>query len=135
MAILLLITINATLTTAQAGEDKQKVAVGSRFLAAQVSGNNWGRRRKCDKFPTVCYLRGSPGPHCCNRKCVDVSKDRVNCGKCGKRCGYSEICCSGKCVNPSFNRSNCGGCGNKCEAHVGHYRKRAFCAFGLCNYA
>ncbi|CAN0878600.1 Stigma-specific STIG1-like protein 3 [Linum grandiflorum] len=141
MAILLL-TTNVTPTASQV-EANQPPST-SRFLLDQktssfslaAAGDNW-RRRKCDKFPTTCYLKGSPGPHCCNRKCVDVAKDRANCGKCGRRCGYGQICYGGKCVNPSFNRSNCGGCGNKCDAPVGgdRYKKHAFCAFGLCNYS
>ncbi|KAK9938594.1 hypothetical protein M0R45_015322 [Rubus argutus] len=85
-------------------------------------------RMTCNKFPRICYTKGSPGPHCCKKKCVNVLTDRVNCGKCGKKCKYSEVCCKGKCVNPSFNRSHCGGCNNRCQ--VG-----GFCAFGLCNYA
>ncbi|WCJ32964.1 hypothetical protein M5689_014354 [Euphorbia peplus] len=85
-------------------------------------------RMKCNKLPTLCHARGSPGPNCCKNKCVNVLNDRNNCGQCGKKCKYSEICCHGNCVNPSFNKKHCGGCNNKCKH--GH-----FCAFGLCNYA
>ncbi|KAL5548442.1 hypothetical protein UlMin_003673 [Ulmus minor] len=86
------------------------------------------KRLTCNKFPVICSAKGSPGPHCCKKKCVNVLTDRHNCGLCGKKCKYNEICCKGKCVNPSFNRRHCGGCNVRCQ--VG-----GFCAFGLCNYA
>ena len=82
----------------------------------------------CDKYPRVCRVPGSKGRDCCRKKCVNVSTDRNNCGKCGKKCKYSEMCCKGKCVNPMFNKSHCGSCGNKC--HKGDY-----CHQGLCSYA
>ncbi|XP_031284459.1 stigma-specific STIG1-like protein 1 [Pistacia vera] len=87
----------------------------------------WNLRLTCKKFPKICQSKGSPGPTCC-KKCVDVLKDRMNCGKCGKKCKFNEICCRGKCVNPSFNKKHCGRCGNRCD-------KGEFCSFGLCNYA
>ncbi|KAL4269547.1 hypothetical protein GQ457_01G006510 [Hibiscus cannabinus] len=85
-------------------------------------------RVTCKKFPEICHARGSPGPQCCKKKCVDILKDRQNCGKCGKKCKYNEICCKGKCVNPSFNAKHCGGCNNRCG-------NGEFCVLGLCNYA
>ncbi|CAL1354162.1 unnamed protein product [Linum trigynum] len=121
------------------GSVEEHVDVTSRFLLAQkvasAASSLTGRRKTCDKFPAICSARGSPGPHCCKKKCVDVMRDPVNCGKCGRKCKYSEICCRGRCVNPSFDRSHCGGCGNKCSAAGGGNGKRGFCAFGLCNYA
>ncbi|KAJ9182630.1 hypothetical protein P3X46_006604 [Hevea brasiliensis] len=86
------------------------------------------RRMTCNKFPRICHAKGSPGPYCCKKKCVNVLTDRFNCGACGKKCKYNQICCNGKCVNPSFNRRHCGGCNNRCK-------NGSFCAFGLCNYA
>ncbi|KAJ6367433.1 hypothetical protein OIU78_000062 [Salix suchowensis] len=44
----------------------------------------------CNKFPRICRLKTSPGPDCCNKKCVNVKKDRLNCGVCGYRCKYTE---------------------------------------------
>ncbi|KAM7481032.1 hypothetical protein LguiB_005615 [Lonicera macranthoides] len=69
----------------------------------------------CDKYPKVCKSKGSNGPDCCKKKCVNVTSDRLNCGKCGKKCKYSEICCRGKCVNPSKDEKHCGSCNNKCK--------------------
>ncbi|OAY55172.1 stigma-specific STIG1-like protein 1 [Manihot esculenta] len=86
------------------------------------------RRITCNKFPRICRSKGSPGPFCCKKKCVNVLTDRFNCGACGKKCKYNQICCNGKCVNPTFNRKHCGGCNNRCK-------NGGFCAFGLCNYA
>ncbi|OMO60298.1 Stigma-specific protein Stig1 [Corchorus capsularis] len=86
------------------------------------------KRLTCNKFPKICRAKGSPGPQCCKKKCVNILIDRQNCGKCGKKCKFSEICCKGKCVNPSFNRKHCGGCNNKCN-------NGGSCVFGLCDYA
>ncbi|KAJ6333798.1 hypothetical protein OIU77_009643 [Salix suchowensis] len=49
----------------------------------------------CDKNPRVCRAQGSPGPDCCKKMCVNEKTDQFNCGKCGKKCKYTEICCGG----------------------------------------
>ncbi|GMJ15598.1 hypothetical protein like AT1G11925 [Hibiscus trionum] len=96
-----------------------------RFLAWQ----NPKPSMTCDKFPRICRLKnGSPGPDCCQKKCVNVKKDRSNCGMCGYKCKYGEICCRGQCDNASFDKRNCGGCNNKCK-------RGEFCVYGMCNYA
>lgn len=83
----------------------------------------------CDKFPRVCgTIKNSPGPDCCKKKCVNVKKDRLNCGMCGYKCKYTEICCRGKCVNASFDKRHCGGCNKKCK-------DGEFCVYGMCSYA
>ncbi|KAL3740784.1 hypothetical protein ACJRO7_021979 [Eucalyptus globulus] len=97
--------------------------LGNRFLAEGVRAT-----MTCDKYPRVCRATGSPGPDCCNKQCVDVATDRLNCGACRKRCKYGEMCCHGKCVNPSVDEKHCGRCGNKCS-------KGSSCVHGLCNYA
>ncbi|KDP34394.1 hypothetical protein JCGZ_12788 [Jatropha curcas] len=86
------------------------------------------RRITCDKYPRVCHGNGSPGPDCCKKKCVNVMTDKVNCGKCGKKCKFPEICCKGACVNLMSNKNHCGGCNNKCK-------KGRVCAYGMCSYA
>lgn len=97
----------------------------SRFLA-QSYNNRY--RMTCNKFPRVCWVPGSPGPDCCKKQCVNVTKDRRNCGRCGRKCKYSEICCRGQCVNPMSNEFHCGGCFNRCKK--GDTR-----AYGMCNCA
>lgn len=83
----------------------------------------------CDKYPKVCREnKGSPGPDCCNKRCVDVMKDGLNCGECGKKCEYGKLCCKGKCVNPMHAKQNCGSCGNNCD-------KESLCTYGTCGYA
>ncbi|KAK1556951.1 hypothetical protein Q3G72_015124 [Acer saccharum] len=82
----------------------------------------------CDKYPRVCRAKGSSGPNCCKKKCVDVSTDKLNCGKCGSKCNYSQMCCQGKCVNTSVNAKHCGRCNNSCK-------KGSSCAYGMCSYA
>ncbi|CAK9137253.1 unnamed protein product [Ilex paraguariensis] len=96
----------------------------SRFLAQQNLPANY----TCNKFPRVCRLKGSSGPDCCKKKCVNVKTDRLNCGMCGYKCKYTEICCGGKCVNAFCHRMHCGGCHNKCK-------KGKFCTYGMCSYA
>ncbi|KAK6124499.1 hypothetical protein DH2020_041752 [Rehmannia glutinosa] len=96
----------------------------SRFLAQRTRV----AFMRCNKFPRICRAKGSPGPDCCKKRCVNVAKDRLNCGKCGNKCKYSEICCKGKCVNPLRNKKHCGGCNNKCK-------KGSKCMFGMCSYA
>ncbi|XP_058092621.1 stigma-specific STIG1-like protein 1 [Magnolia sinica] len=83
---------------------------------------------KCNKNPLICRSKGSAGPFCCKKKCVDVRTDRLNCGLCGKKCKYNETCCKGKCVNLSFHKRHCGRCNNSCG-------NGNFCSYGLCNYA
>ena len=82
----------------------------------------------CDQYPAVCRAKGSPGLDCCNKQCVNVMTDKENCGKCGKRCSYSEMCCQGRCVNPSVDVYHCGRCNNPCK-------KGSSCVYGLCSYA
>ncbi|KAJ0830136.1 putative stigma-specific protein Stig1 [Helianthus annuus] len=78
--------------------------------------------------PRLCRAKGSPGPDCCKKKCVNVKTDKQNCGLCGKKCKHQEICCNGKCVNLMTDKRNCGGCNNRC--------KRAnSCMSGMCSYA
>ncbi|KAK6229755.1 Stigma-specific protein Stig1 - like 8 [Theobroma cacao] len=116
-----------------AEEDDNDAEIKQRFMLDETEGRSLlqkkrTRRLTCNKFPRICHARGSPGPQCCKKKCVNILMDRLNCGKCGKKCKYNEICCKGKCVNPSFNRKHCGGCNNRCS-------NGELCVFGLCNYA
>nr|XP_043620397.1 stigma-specific STIG1-like protein 1 [Erigeron canadensis] len=98
----------------------------SRFLAAQQSTTRG--LLKCNKNPRLCRAKGSPGPDCCNKKCVNVKSDKQNCGLCGKKCKHQEICCKGKCVNLMTDKRHCGGCNNRCK-------KGNSCRYGMCSYA
>lgn len=95
----------------------------SRVLAQKIPQNY-----TCNVFPRVCDVKGSSGPDCCKKKCVNVKNDPLNCGMCGLKCRYNEICCNKKCANSRFDRKNCGGCGIKCK-------KGDVCAYGMCSYA
>ncbi|XP_022714421.1 stigma-specific STIG1-like protein 1 [Durio zibethinus] len=97
--------------------------ITSRFLAQKPR-----TVMTCNKYPRVCRVAGSPGPDCCKKKCVNVKTDKLNCGKCGKKCKYSEICCKGQCVNPMSHQKHCGGCNNNCN-------KGSKCLYGMCSYA
>ncbi|KAK1556641.1 hypothetical protein Q3G72_009294 [Acer saccharum] len=100
----------------------------SRFLASRRTRVNVVKAT-CDKYPRVCHTKGSPGRDCCKKKCVNLNTDKLNCGKCGRKCKYSEICCKGECVNPMYNKKHCGGCNNKCG------KKGSYCVYGMCSYA
>ncbi|KAL2931288.1 Stigma-specific STIG1-like protein 1, partial [Bienertia sinuspersici] len=91
-------------------------------------GNAARARITCNRLPRICRLKGSPGPDCCRKKCVNINSDKFNCGFCGRRCRYPEVCCNGRCINPWYNRKNCGGCHNKCK-------KGTYCYYGMCSYA
>uniref|UniRef100_A0A6N2N4L7 Stigma-specific STIG1-like protein 1 n=1 Tax=Salix viminalis TaxID=40686 RepID=A0A6N2N4L7_SALVM len=82
----------------------------------------------CDKNLLLCRAQGSPGPDCCKKMCVNEMTDWFNCGKCGKKCKYTEICCGGQCVNPMYSKKHCGGCNNECK-------KGSACQYGMCSYA
>ncbi|KAE8656523.1 F-box/RNI/FBD-like domains-containing protein [Hibiscus syriacus] len=119
---------NLSATPSQDEEDRGQVeppsvGITSRFLAQKPRG-----AMTCNKYPRVCRVAGSPGPDCCKKRCVNVTTDRLNCGKCGRKCKYSEICCKGKCVNPMSNKWHCGGCNNGCD-------KGSKCLYGMCSYA
>lgn len=82
----------------------------------------------CDKFPRMCRSKGSPGPDCCKRRCVNVMTDGLNCRRCGAKCRYGRACCKGKCVVVMYDRDNCGGCKKRCK-------KGTSCRYGMCSYA
>ncbi|GAV73209.1 Stig1 domain-containing protein, partial [Cephalotus follicularis] len=95
----------------------------SRFLAQSTRIN-----MTCDIYPRICRAKGSKGPDCCKKACVNVTTDRLNCGMCGMKCKYGEICCKEECVNPMSSKKHCGGCNNKCN-------KGDLCVYGMCSYA
>ncbi|KAI4295935.1 hypothetical protein L6164_035928 [Bauhinia variegata] len=82
-------------------EENTSLRGASRFLRSRGA-------MTCDRYPRICRVVGCKGPDCCHKKCVNVSRDRNNCGRCGKKCKYSQICCKGKCVNPMANKNHCG---------------------------
>lgn len=113
------------------GDDNTTTSVDRRDLLTSLRGRRGFFPRsamKCDKYPRVCRARGSPGPDCCKKRCVNVMKDRFNCGKCGRKCKYWQTCCRGRCVNVMSNEKHCGGCNNKCK-------KGSSCTYGMCSYA
>lgn len=144
LALLATITsINSSPTTHILFSDTNKNSIGTNGLHAfQHEDEHHPMKRKssrflaqkpraamsCDKYPRVCSNKGSVGPDCCKKQCVNVMNDKVNCGFCGKKCKYQENCCKGLCVNPSFDGRNCGKCNNRCK-------KGSSCQFGMCSYA
>ncbi|CAN4083752.1 unnamed protein product [Withania somnifera] len=114
-------------------ESSSSIRGASRFLLAHKSPYYYKlkiirNRMTCNKNPRICRAKGSPGPFCCKKKCVNVFTDRQNCGVCGKKCRYNETCCRGHCVNTLFHKRHCGGCGNKCQ-------QGSACVYGMCSYA
>lgn len=118
LAMLMALAVFVSGISPGSGEPKGKI---NRFLSDRVV-------LKCDKYPKVCHIKGSAGSDCCKNKCVNLSTDVSNCGKCGKKCSYGKICCEGKCVNPRTNEKHCGKCGNKCNSE-------SSCIYGMCSYA
>ncbi|KAK4588421.1 hypothetical protein RGQ29_019422 [Quercus rubra] len=129
--IALFITLSATTSNNEQflnEDDETQEAISLRGTSRFLAQKNARVVMTCDKYPRVCRAKGSPGRDCCKKKCVNVLTDRLNCGKCGKKCKYSEICCKGECVNPRSNKKHCGSCGNKCK-------KGNVCVYGMCSYA
>lgn len=127
----LFITLSATTSNNEQflnEDDETQEAISLRGTSRFLAQKNARVVMTCDKYPRVCHAKGSPGRDCCKKKCVNVLTDRLNCGKCGKKCKYSEICCKGECVNPRSNKKHCGSCGNKCK-------KGNVCVYGMCSYA
>lgn len=65
----------------------------------------------------------------CGTRCIDTSRDALNCGTCGHACAPSEDCvasqctlvcgeglteCAGECVNLAVDVAHCGGCNQPC---------------------
>ncbi|KAK4588416.1 hypothetical protein RGQ29_019417 [Quercus rubra] len=127
----LFITLSATTSNNEQflnEDDETQEAISLRGTSRFLAQKNARVVMTCDKYPRVCRAKGSPGRDCCKKKCVNMLTDRLNCGKCGKKCKYSEICCKGECVNPWSNKKHCGSCGNKCK-------KGNACVYGMCSYA
>ncbi|KAI3765626.1 hypothetical protein L2E82_15666 [Cichorium intybus] len=128
LIILLALAINLSATPIKDDDEDVIPTYGSlrgasRFLAQQSRG-----LQKCNKNPRLCRVKGSPGPDCCKKQCVNVKTDKQNCGLCGKKCKHQEICCKGKCLNIMADKHNCGGCNNKCK-------RGNTCVYGMCSYA
>ncbi|KAI3765628.1 hypothetical protein L2E82_15668 [Cichorium intybus] len=130
ITLLILLTLAINLSATPIKDDDEDVIPtygslrgASRFLAQQSRG-----LQQCNKNPRLCRVKGSPGPDCCKKQCVNVKTDKQNCGLCGKKCKHQEICCKGKCVNLMADKHNCGGCNNKCK-------RGNSCVYGMCSYA
>lgn len=130
VVLIMVLAVAITLSEPLRVEAKQRDRFGRLIAAARgkKGGNRTSAMMTCDKSPKVCRLKGSSGRDCCRKRCVDLRTNKLNCGRCGKSCHYSEICCNGYCVNPMFDKRHCGGCFKKCK-------KGRTCAYGMCNYA
>ncbi|KAG6776940.1 hypothetical protein POTOM_016731 [Populus tomentosa] len=58
----------------------QETVTSLRGLGRVLAQQNTIANSTCNKLPRICRLKRSPGPDCCNKKCVDVKTDRFNCG-------------------------------------------------------
>nr|XP_010916127.1 stigma-specific STIG1-like protein 1 [Elaeis guineensis] len=106
----------------------EEASSSMRGVSRLLAQTNVEASKTCDRYPRVCRAKGSSGPDCCWKRCVNVMADNQNCGWCGMRCGYGQTCCGGRCVNVLYDLRNCGGCKNKCK-------QGGFCNYGMCDYA
>ncbi|CAL5203739.1 unnamed protein product [Lathyrus oleraceus] len=80
----------------------------------------------CSTRPWICSTGTFPPRSvCCGNRCVDIAKDKNNCGLCGVNCPFNWKCCNRLCVNINLSPLNCGQCGRICP--IG-----SFCQFGIC---
>ncbi|XP_060193217.1 stigma-specific STIG1-like protein 1 [Lycium barbarum] len=128
--LVLLLSIAMTITLFPSLSTQESVHDETMDATYQRGKGSFGRYNMytCNNYPRVCATKGSPGPDCCGKKCVNVMTDGFNCGRCGKKCRYSEICCEGWCVNTYFHKRHCGKCNNTCK-------KGSECSYGMCSYA
>jgi hypothetical protein len=64
---------------------------------SNADGSACGNGGECRGGACVC-----PGPkELCGGKCIDTSRDPLNCGRCGTRCPIFAICQQGKCECPN----------------------------------
>ncbi|KAM0063749.1 putative stigma-specific protein Stig1 [Helianthus debilis subsp. tardiflorus] len=135
LAIVIATTLTITSTTSGDNQEATKL-VGppvvnpfpkrvSRFLA---ENKNPRAADHCNKDDEICYILEGKNSTCCNNKCMDLSEDKHNCGRCKKKCKFTNSCCRGECVNLAYDKRHCGSCGNKCMPG-------GYCIYGLCNYA
>ena len=73
----------------------------------------------------ICALVCPDGESCCAGVCLATQTDNANCGACGKNCAAQQTCCGGACVNTQVNESHCGTCDTPCGA-------RQICCGGEC---
>lgn len=100
-----------------------------------AGGRAWGA--ECPPGQIICGGVCCRPRACCNDICVNLKKDKSNCGRCGIVCERGTYCskglccprgtrnCQGTCVNIRTDESNCGACGNVCPAE-------ATCTDGAC---
>ncbi len=99
------------------------------------------KKKKCAAGLTTCTVKVKKKK---KTSCVDASRDRANCGGCGKACGAGQSCiqgvcsggnnpcsggqtrCNGACVDTSANARHCGACGQACSSGQG-------CSRGVCS--
>ncbi|VVA22835.1 PREDICTED: stigma-specific [Prunus dulcis] len=103
----------------------------SRFLSEKdLVARSLKAASQCKNDYDTCsnVLPGHRNFTCCNKKCVDLSSNKENCGACKKCCKYTESCCRGQCVDLSSDKRHCGRCDHPCK-------NGTYCVYGLCDYA
>ncbi|KAJ8755101.1 hypothetical protein K2173_016812 [Erythroxylum novogranatense] len=102
----------------------------SRFLAGlnRIKKGAYCNARGYNICNGVPANNGTSLLYCCKKHCRNVIRDENNCGKCGKKCKFSEHCCNGRCINAMKDQNNCSKCNHKCGRGLK-------CEYGSCGYA
>ncbi|KAK8604461.1 hypothetical protein V6N13_099403 [Hibiscus sabdariffa] len=78
LAMVMAITLSATTT------ETSHLPPGDRQMPTSFrgAGRFLGQKPRpvltCDRRPEICSKRGSQGPVCCNKKCVDIKTDKFS---------------------------------------------------------
>ena len=75
------------------------IGCGSPISSEDTIGWDSNRMDTNPPPPLTCEY---PQMACGERTCVDVSRDRKNCGWCGTECGVWEMCLGYRCVDPTY---------------------------------
>lgn len=108
------------------------------------------KKKKKDKDKDGCKQNCGGGTLCCGESCVDVTRDRNNCGACGTQCLTGQYCINAtcvpcedpyalctslgveRCVDLRSDPKNCGSCEFPCSVDPTTPARNFICENKLC---